>query len=71
MFLKTVLDLERADSTVAVTRVLQRTQSPGDTSTLATPVPIPNTAVKQRWADDTWRQPAPGKVGGRRDPALF
>ena len=46
-------------------------QSSGDTSSLATPVPIPNTEVKQRRADDTWTQPGPGKVGGRRNPALF
>ena len=33
----------------------------GDNSTEATPVPIPNTEVKFRSADDTWR--LPGKVG--------
>ena len=43
----------------------------GDTSRQDTPVPIPNTVVKLYWADDTWGQPAPGKVGSRRDFALF
>ncbi len=46
-------------------------RSLGGTSSWVTPVPISNTEVKPRWADDTWGKPTPGKVGGRRDLALF
>jgi hypothetical protein len=46
-------------------------QSLGDSTAVVTPVPISNTVVKHRRADDTWGQPVPGKVGRRRDLGLL
>lgn len=66
----TAFFIERVSCEVSVTafwRQPEHVHSLGDPTTLVTPVPFPNTAVKQCRADDTWGQPVPGKVGRRRD----
>ena len=47
--------------------VFREAYEAGDYSDRATPVPIPNTAVKSVWADGTSTQFGAGRVGRCRD----